>query len=119
MCIVVIIVVDQRGMVTAEDGRLKISYVSIKKKGNTMSATKEEARKYIIEKDLQGISEKLMVQPVLFRKRHWGQQFHFHILPIQTLFKLITEFSYFVLPAPGVIDNPCDDVVDYGVTTTK
>eukprot|EP00944_MAST-04C_sp_MAST-4C-sp1_P002672 g2672.t1 len=47
-------------MVTAEDGRLKISYVSIKKKGNTMSATKEEARKYIIEKDLQGISEKLM-----------------------------------------------------------
>ena len=25
-----------------------------------MSATKEEARKYIIEKDLQGISEKLM-----------------------------------------------------------
>ena len=30
------------------------------KKDNTMSATKEEARKYIIEKDLQGISEKLM-----------------------------------------------------------
>ena len=39
-----------------------ICYVLQKlKKDNTMSATKfEEARKYIIEKDLQGISEKLM-----------------------------------------------------------
>ena len=55
MCIVVIIVVDQRGMV-AEDGRLE-SYVSIKRKAMPCPQQKKK-RGNIIEKDLQGISEK-------------------------------------------------------------
>ena len=44
-----------------------------------------------------------------------------NILPVstQTLIKLLTEFSSFVLPDPNAIDNPCDYAVPYDLITTK